>query len=317
MLRISSLNDLLANFLNEVPDLLAALVVDIEGLIIAQQSVKGFDEEIIGAIMSLIEQTIQKIRKVAVTSFGSGTFDTNEFRLFYVELGGVTQALFVIVADPYSNIENFIPYSYIIAEKISMVLDNREISLNIPKLSKEGELIFESENDNTNMIIILGSPAVGKSALIETYINGCFDQKYKPTLGISIIKKELQIARNINSLLYLFDTGGLKSFAKIRKFYYQNPSAVLIMFDYTNNDSLENTDEWIEEARHFIRNLNIPFVLIGNKTDLAEHREDLRIKAQSLATQYKMKLFETSALTGEGIDELFTYLISNLLHYNK
>ena len=74
MFNISSLNDLLANLLKEVTDLLAALIIDQEGLIIAQQSVQGFDEEIIGAIMSIIEETIKKIKKFTKTSFGSGTF---------------------------------------------------------------------------------------------------------------------------------------------------------------------------------------------------------------------------------------------------
>ncbi len=317
MLKVSFLNDFLANFLNEVPELLATLVVDMDGLIIAQQSIKGFDEDIIGAIMSVIKQTLNKIKIVTNTSFGSGTFDMNEFRLFYLELGETTQALFVIVADSYSKIEDFIPYSYIVAEKISMVLDNRDVSLNLPKLSKEGKLILESEKENINRIIIIGSPAIGKSALIEMYVNGNFNNIYKPTLGISIVKKELQIAKNLNSVLYLFDTGGLKSFAKIRKFYYQNLNAVLIVFDYTKIDTLETISDWIEEARHFIENRKIPFVLVGNKSDLVENREELKKKVQDLVEHYKIKFFETSVLTGEGIDELFTYLISKLLTNNK
>ena len=100
----STLEQLLSNLLNEARELSAVLVLDLDGLIIAQQSVKGFDEELIGAIMTILEQTITKIRRYAETSFGSGTFDTNEFQLFYLELRKVTPAIFVLVADPYSNI---------------------------------------------------------------------------------------------------------------------------------------------------------------------------------------------------------------------
>ena len=122
MLNTSLLMDLLAHLINEVPDLLAALVIDREGLVLAQQSIQGFNEEIIGAIMSVVDQTITKIKQFTETSFGSGTFDSNEFRLFYVELGGTSPVLFVLVAEPYSDIEKFIPYSYLVADKVSLIL---------------------------------------------------------------------------------------------------------------------------------------------------------------------------------------------------
>ena len=73
----------------ETSDLLAVLVVDFDGLIIAKQSVRDFDEETLGAIISILDETINKIKRFANTSFGSGTFDTNTFRLFYMELGSI------------------------------------------------------------------------------------------------------------------------------------------------------------------------------------------------------------------------------------
>ena len=70
--------------------------------------------------------------------------------------------------------------------------------------------------------------------------------------------------------------------------------------------------QWIEESRHFLKNDAIPLILIGNKIDQAENREDIKLKAKLLAEQYNIPFFETSAITGEGIDELFAFLISNL-----
>jgi GTPase SAR1 family protein len=70
--------------------------------------------------------------------------------------------------------------------------------------------------------------------------------------------------------------------------------------------------DWIEETNQFILNKSVPIILIGNKIDLADNREGLQLKAQNLAEQYDFPFFETSALTGEGIDELFTFLISTL-----
>jgi small GTP-binding protein len=317
MSQVNLIDDLLDNLLREVNNLLAALVVDLDGLIIARASIEGFDEELIGAIMAILDQTITKIKRYAETSFGTGTFDTNDFQLFYMELGNQVPAIFVLVSNHYSNIDQFIPYVYIVAEKISSILSNDEISLNIPSITDHGELILPAEQNNkknVKKITIVGSEAVGKSKLAQMYSGVNLNQNgvYKPTLGISINEKELRISSDFSLYLYLLDLSGLKSLVKIRKFYYKYTNAVLIVFDYTNMHSFNNISGWIEESRHFSRNEEIPIILIGNKIDKIENRSDIKSQASKLADQYNIPFFETSALTGEGIDELFTFLISSL-----
>ena len=318
MSKLTVLEEMLSDLINETQGLLSALILDLDGLIIAKWSIRGFDEELIGAIMSILDQTINRIRKYTETSFGCGTFSTNEFQLFYVELSKVVPAIFVLVGDPYSNIDQIIPYAYLTAEKISLILTNQESISNIPKLNENGQLIFKSDNksaydkNNLNKIVIVGPESAGKSALVRMYSMGTFSDVYKPTIGISIIEKELQISKNYNLQFFLLDLGGIKSFAKIRKFYYYYSNAVLILFDYSRIETFNNIIDWIEETNQFIKDNSIPILLVGNKIDLAENRESIRREAQNLAEQYNFPFFETSALTGEGIDELFTYLISNL-----
>jgi small GTP-binding protein len=319
MSRLTLLEELLSNLLNEAGDLSAALIVDLDGLIIAKKSMGGFDEEIIGAIMGILEQTINRIKKYTETSFGSGTLDTNEYQLFYVELTKVIPAIFVLVGDQYSDVTQFIPFAYLVAEKISLILNNQETSIKLPKLSDKKKLILNSEISSQvgtniiNKIVLVGSEGVGKSSLVEMYSTGNFNPNYKPTIGVSIVEKEFQISRNYNLFLSFLDLSGLKNFAKIRKFYYTYSNAILILFDYTNIETFNNLSNWIEESRHYTENESIPIVLIGNKIDLIENREDIRIRAQELADRYNFPFFETSSYTGEGIDELFTYIISTLV----
>ncbi|KKK42824.1 MAG: small GTP-binding domain protein [Candidatus Lokiarchaeum sp. GC14_75] len=318
MSRLSIIEDLLGNLLKETKELVAALVLDLDGFLIAKSSIKGFDEDIITAITSILEQTINKIKKYTETTFGSGTFGTNEFQLFYIDLSKVTPAIFVLVGDQYSNINQFIPYAYIVAEKISSILNNRETSIQIPRLDNSGDLILHPEFDsnfrkkNISKIVIIGSESVGKSSLVDMYCRGEIEENYKPTIGISIVEKKLQISKSYHLMLYLLDLGGLKSFAKIRKFYYSYSNIILILFDFTNIETLNNVKGWIEESRLFIKDKSIPILLIGNKIDLIDSRESIRSQAQDLAAEYNFPFFETSALTGEGIDELFTFMISTL-----
>ena len=143
------------------------------------------------------------------------------------------------------------------------------------------------------------------------YVEGDFEEKYTPTIGLSIYEKELQFSKTLKTTFYFFDMGGLKSFAKIRRNFYNDTQAVLILFDTFRLETLENIYEWIEEAHHFIKGSNIPYFLIGNKIDLVENRDNLKNKAADLIKATNLRYFKTSALTGEGIDELFMYLALN------
>ncbi|MFX1499850.1 MAG: Rab family GTPase [Promethearchaeota archaeon] len=122
----------------------------------------------------------------------------------------------------------------------------------------------------------------------------------------------MQITNNFKLTLYLLDLSGLKSFVKIRKLFYKYSDAVLLLFDYTNNNTFERLTDWIDESRHFLKDNTTPIILLGNKFDKIEDREYIKSKTNKLAEQYNFPFFETSAITGEGIDELFTYLISIL-----
>lgn len=318
---IPLLNNLLKNLLNEIPNIVAALVINFDGIVITQHSVRSFNEETMDSVMNLIEPIIEKKKITADRSFESGNFNTNEFRLFYLELGGIRPALLVVVADLYSDIDKYLFYLYIVGEKISMILNNRSISMRLPKLLEGGGLdltpqkeIFSDKNELTQ-IIVIGAESSGKSSLIEMYINGKFEKKYKPTIGISIAEKELQITKEANIMLNLVDMGGLKIFAKVRKSFYKisKPKAILILFDYSRIDTLEKVNEWLEGARSFCGSNSITYFLIGNKIDLVNNRNEIRHKAELIASQLNCTFFETSALTGEGVDELFMHIIMNCL----
>jgi len=319
MLRVKLLEELFANVLNEIEELLAILIVDLDGLIIARQSINDFDEEIIGAIMGVLDGALNKIKRFAETSYGSGTFDTNEFRLFYLELGNLahTKALLVLVSTPFSNIDGIVPYAYIAAEKTSQILNDKEISILIPNLRNgKKEMILHEDHSSSksiiNKIAIIGDDFVGKTTLINMYVNGEFNDEYKPTIGISIVEKKLQLMKNVNLIFKLFDFGGLRTFAKVRRHFYRGSDAIIVIFDYSSPDSLEKLNEWIEESIQFIDDHSVPYLIVGNKIDKVNERKNIRDKLVIFAKQYNFPIFETSSLTGEGIDEIFMYLTSNI-----
>lgn len=311
MLDIQLLDEILEDFLNKITGLLAVLVVDLDGLIIAQKSEENVDEQTIGAIMSILEETIERIKRFTSASYGSGTLDTDDYRLFYVELSGDVPAVFVILTDPYADIESIIPYSYLVAEKTSLLLSDRKTRKYLPEFNIQNVSMFYRKH-NINKLLFIGSEKVGKSTLLERYIHGNFVEDYKPTIGVSFMQKQLQLTSDIKLKFYIFDLAGLKTFAKVRRYFYQGAHTILLLFDYSREESLKEINEWLEEAQHFVKRRNVNYILIGNKIDLVENRQKMKEQGHALANQYEIPFFEISAYTGQGIDELFTNIFSRL-----
>ena len=310
MTKSDRLEELLANFLEVVPDLLATIVIDLDGFIFAKNSTKEFDNDLIGVITANLDQTLNRIKKYTDTKIGSGSFDTDEFRFFYIELGSTTNALLLLIGKPYSKLEDYIPFSHIIAEKVSKLLNNEETSIEVPLLNEKGDLKLKN---NSKIITFIGSEKVGKTSLIKKFEYDLYEKKYIPTIGISILEKEINYPEEESIVLNLFDLGGIKSFAKVRRHFYKYTDILVIVFDYSRIESLKEVEEWIDESSLFLNCDEIPYILVGNKIDLIESQSALREEALNLSKDRKFLLFETSCVTGNGITDLFDFLSVNTM----
>jgi small GTP-binding protein len=305
---------LLDDFVKEIPDLNAALVVDFNGFVIAKKSIKKFDDELIGGIMTLLDQTLNRIKGITQSELGSGSFDIDQFRLFYIQLGKSTGALLVLIGNPYSHLDIYMPYAHIIADKISLILSDCSVSCSFPSLNEKGNLNLKKNSKN---IIIIGSEAVGKTALARRCCDDSIIEKHHPTIGISIIEKEFNIDDKNSRILNFFDLSSLHSFAKVRRFFYNYADVVFIIFDYSRIETLNDLKMWIEEARQFIDDTKIPFLIIGNKLDLIEDREVIKNQAQEIAKKYDYMFFETSLISEEINKELMEYLLTEKVDGKK
>ncbi len=323
MVVVADLNEMLNNLLYVLPDLLAALVIDSQGLVIGQQSREEIDEATIGAVTIAVEPMIKKIKDYTETFFGSGMLDTDDYRLYFMELKSTPWALFVLVTTHFSNINEIIFYSYITAEKISLILNERETTLTIPKFSLDGKIELDTSVSSIGVknifirVIILGNTEVGKTALLNSYINGNVLKDYKPTIGVSYEVMDIEISKKVKLTFLIFDISGHKSYAKARSLIYPYTDTVVVLFDSSRIETLNNAKQWIEESRLHVESEEIPYFLIANKIDLIFNREAIRPKAKSIAENYKCNYYETSAITGEGIDELFTQLLNNFVNKIK
>jgi small GTP-binding protein len=151
--------------------------------------------------------------------------------------------------------------------------------------------------------IIIGDAAVGKSNLLIRYSQGEFNEEYRITIGVEFgVKTEDIDGKKFR--IQIWDTAGQENFRSIVKGYYQNSACAIVTYDITSRKSFSNVKSWIEECKN-LSSKNVLIVLVGNKTDLSNQREVETDEGRELADQNGILFFETSAKTGENVDEVF------------
>ena len=151
--------------------------------------------------------------------------------------------------------------------------------------------------------IIIGDAAVGKSNLLLRYTHGQFKPEYQLTIGVEFGAKNVQI-RNKIYRIQIWDTAGQENFRSITRAYYKNSVCALVVYDISSRDSFNNVSTWIEDCKNQSPK-TIFMVLVGNKSDLNDRRQVNTEEGQELAEKYGMLFFETSAKSGENVEDVF------------
>ena len=172
--------------------------------------------------------------------------------------------------------------------------------------------------DKTCQILLIGDSSVGKTSLIQRYANGIFKEEYLATVGLDFYTKQETI-NNINVLVRLWDTAGQERFKSLTPNYFKNAEGVIITYDITSSQSFENLKFWINSIKTNLgeKNIIIPIIIVGNKLDMKDIGDITREEAEKFAKENKYKYFETSAKTGEGVDDAIRDLVNQVLEKSE
>ena len=161
-------------------------------------------------------------------------------------------------------------------------------------------------------LFLLGDNAVGKSTILYHFREGTYFPCTTPTVGIDFCVKFI-VVRGCRINLELCDTVGQDRLRSIIRPFYRDAVGGLLVFDITNRESFDILSMWIEEAQKYAGPHKLVFILVGNKTDQAIHREVSKKEALSFATKHDMEYYETSAKTGSNITKVFHKLADKIL----
>eukprot|EP00434_Breviolum_minutum_P019983 symbB.v1.2.017627.t1/scaffold1340.1/size241236/12 len=174
-----------------------------------------------------------------------------------------------------------------------------------------GRMATTNDYDHLVKLLLLGDSAVGKSSLLMRFCESKFDANFVLTIGVDF--KWKQVERNQRKLkIQVWDTAGQERFRTITPAYYRAAMGVVICYDITDKASFEHIDYWLQQLEQH-GDEGVQRVLVGNKADLNENRKVTKEEGQKLATQYNMKFFETSAKTGQDVDEAFLSIADDVV----
>ena len=168
--------------------------------------------------------------------------------------------------------------------------------------------------DHLFKILIIGESRVGKTCFLLRYAENSFVANHLLTIGIDFKIKVIEIeGKSIK--LQIWDTAGQDRFRTITKTYYKGSHGVILVYDVCDERSFGNVKNWVNQIEQNAKS-SICKVLVGNKCDKAE-RVITEEQGRKLAEEYNMKFYETSAKTGQNVEEAFTYLTREILKIYK
>lgn len=164
-------------------------------------------------------------------------------------------------------------------------------------------------------LIVIGDSGVGKTSILNKYINDSYIPTHLSTVGIDLYLKQIEY-NNKKIRLQLWDTAGQEIFKSLIKTTYRNAHCVLLCYDVTNMQSFINLHGWYD---NIVNNINdhskFPIiVVVGTKVDLENQRIVSSDDALKFAVSRNIKKYmEISAKSGINIDILFNYFAKELM----
>lgn len=162
-------------------------------------------------------------------------------------------------------------------------------------------------------VIILGDSGVGKTSLMNRYVNKKFSTQYKATIGADFVTKDVVVDDRLVTM-QIWDTAGQERFQSLGVAFYRGADCCVLVYDVTAPTTFKSLDSWRDE---FLIQAsprdpeNFPFIVIGNKID-SENRAVSSKRAQVWCQgKNNIPYFETSAKEAVNVESAFVTVARN------
>ncbi len=173
-------------------------------------------------------------------------------------------------------------------------------------------------------IVLIGDTGVGKTSIHRQYMGKKFRSAHIATIGVDFSKCVLTMEAGKVSLM-IWDLAGEYSYETVRRHYYSGCHSIILVYSVVDRASFDNTSKWLIETLKYMDKLP-PVLVLANKIDIRpdhspsdtvlqeEGERFARVLAKRLDVPTLFK--ETSALTGENVDDAFRELAELMIEYH-
>ena len=177
-----------------------------------------------------------------------------------------------------------------------------------------------TQNIRTDLkILVVGHTGTGKTSFVARWTKDEFKEKYQATIvsefGFKIHESNGNLYR-----VQLWDIGGQDKSPAMAKIFSKDSHGCVIISDSTNLKTLEDTLNWqklVSDETRFLDGGKLPFILVQNKVDLIENREEFeKIENETKnICQFNNfeKYFMTSVKQNVNVEEAMSYLIEKIV----
>ena len=113
--------------------------------------------------------------------------------------------------------------------------------------------------------------------------------------------------------LQLWDTAGQERFRSLTSNFFGRADGFVLTYDISNRPSFDHVIGWMRDIKTRAPP-DCDIVLCGNKSDLVDERVVTYEEGKQLADEYGVQFFESSALTGNNVEKMFTALATTIKH---
>lgn len=169
-------------------------------------------------------------------------------------------------------------------------------------------------------ILAMGNSIVGKTTLIHAFEKKSLED-IKATVGneFSVVKRKVKQSNGeeVAVKIKVWDSPGQERFETLVLNAVKNTQGIFLVFDITDQSSFDDLQKWIKRVEEAKDPTSFPFVIMANKIDLEKKRTVSKEQAKAFADKYNFPIYETSAVTGAGVEEAFQKLIQIVYDANQ
>ncbi|KAH7829410.1 Rab32A4 [Monocercomonoides exilis] len=167
-------------------------------------------------------------------------------------------------------------------------------------------------------VLVVGDQGVGKTSLVQRYVNGIFAREYKATVGVDFAYRLIQVSPDTIVRLQLWDIAGQEKYGQLTRVYYKEAFGAIIVYDVSRPSTLDNVVEWKKDIDSKVRlpdpyESPIPVILLANKCDLVKKKPDATKMDKFCRDNTIVKWFETSAQDNINVEEAIHFLVRLIL----